>query len=102
MSFQPIKTAFKYASAWSMVAAFVALLTIIFSFLGTLFCTALAGMMMGTTKASPKLSIPFSVLCPGILLAILRVQKSELAQRQITFLVIISLVAFWAIYLVSA
>lgn len=40
MAFQPIKTALRYAGAWSIVAAFVALLTVLFSFLGTLFCAA--------------------------------------------------------------
>ena len=102
MSFQPIKTGLKYFSAWSLVAGFVALLTIIFSFLGTLFCSALGGMMMGATKASLKISLPFSVLCPGILLSILRSQKSELADRQIIILLVICLVAFWTIYAVSA
>ena len=72
MSFQPIKTGLKYFSAWSLVALFVALLTIVFSFLGTLFCAALGGMMMGATRASLKMSLPFSLLCPGLLLAILR------------------------------
>src|ERR1041385_9126999 len=102
MSLQPIKTAFKYVGAWSMVAAFVALLTIIFSFLGTLFCAALGGMMMGVTKAAGKLSVAFSVLCPAVLLALLRFQKSELPQRQIIILMVICLAAFWAIYIVSA
>jgi hypothetical protein len=102
MSLQPIKTAFKYAGAWSVALAFVTLLTIIFSFLGTLFCAALGGMMMGATKASGKLSVPFSVFCPGVLFALLRFQKSELPQRQVTVLVVICLAAFWAIYLLSA
>src|SRR5215831_1837538 len=91
MSFQPIKTAFKYLGAWSMVAAFVAVLTIIFSLLGTLFCAALGGMMMGATKASSKLSLPFSFLCPGILFALLRFQKSELFERQILVLMVLCL-----------
>ena len=101
MSFQPIKTALKYVSAWSVVAAFAALLTIIFNFLGALFCAALAGMMMGATKASWWLSLPFSLLCPGVLLAVMRAQKTELADRQITALLIICLAVFWTIYLLS-
>ena len=102
MSFQPVKTALKYVSAWSLVAGFAALLTIIFNFLGTLFCAALGGMMMGATKASWKLSLPFSVLCPGVLLAVMRAQRTEIPNRQIAILLIICLAAFWAIYLVAA
>jgi hypothetical protein len=102
MSFQPIKTGLKYFSAWSLVALFVALLTIVFSFLGTVFCAALGGMMMGATRASLKMSLPFSMLCPGLLLAILRFQKSELANRQILILLVVCLMAFWVICAVSA
>jgi hypothetical protein len=101
MSFQPIKTALRYASAWSLVTAFMALLTIIFSFLGALFCAALGGMMMGATKASARLSVFYSLLCPGVLFGVMRSQKTELAQRQILVLVFICLAAFWAIYLLS-
>src|SRR5690349_17205423 len=102
MSFQPIKTALKYVSAWSMVAGFAALLTIIFNFLGTLFCAALGGMMMGATKASWRLSVPFSLLCPAVLFGVMRTQKTELAQRQIAVLLLICVVAFWAIYWAAA
>ena len=51
MSSVPIKAALKHAAAWGIVVGFVSLLTIIFSFLGTLFCAALGGMMMGASKA---------------------------------------------------
>src|SRR5215472_10595858 len=102
MSSLPLKSALKQVGAWSIVVIFLALLTIIFSFLGTLFCAALGGMMMGATKASGKLSLPFSVLCPGILFALLRFQKSELPERQIIVLMVLCLAAFWAIYVVSA
>ena len=102
MSFQPVKTALKYVSAWSLVAGFTALLTIIFNFLGTLFCAALGGMMMGATKASWKLSLPFSILCPGVLLAVMRAQRTEIPNRQIVILLIICLAAFWGIYALAA
>ncbi len=102
MTFQPIKTALKYISAWSMVAGFVALLTIIFSFLGALFCAALGGMMMGATKASRRLSLCYSLICPGVLFGVMRSQKTELADRQITALLLICLAAFWVLYFISA
>jgi hypothetical protein len=97
----PIKTALKHVSAWSIIAGFVALLTLIFSFLGTLFCSALGGMMMGATKASRALSIVFSLLCPGVLLATMRSQKTELPQRQVLVLAFLCVAVFWALYLIS-
>src|SRR5262249_30515566 len=101
MSSLQIKTALKVVSAWIITLGFVALLTIIFSFLGTLFCSALGGMMMGATKASRKLSISFSVLCPGVLMLTLRWQKSELPDRQLVVLAFLCLTIFWVLYLIS-
>src|SRR5579859_5714182 len=101
MNSAPLKTALKYAGAWSIVLVFVTLLTIIFSFLGTLFCAAIGGMMMGATKAAKKLSIAFSALCPGVLLATMRSQKTELPQNQVIVLAVLCLAAFWMLYLMS-
>jgi len=101
MSSLPIKTALKHLSAWSILIAFVGLLTVIFSFLGTLFCAALGGMMMGATKASKALSLAFSVLCPGILMLTMKSQKTELAERQVMVLAALCLAAFWLLYLMS-
>jgi len=101
MSSLPIKTALKHLSAWSILIAFVALLTVIFSFLGTLFCAALGGMMMGATKASKALSFAFSVLCPGILMVTMKSQRTELAERQVVILATLCLAAFWLLYLMS-
>jgi NADH:ubiquinone oxidoreductase subunit K len=101
MSSLPIKTALKHLSAWSILIAFVALLTVIFSFLGTLFCAALGGMMMGATKASKALSLAFSVLCPGILMVTMKSQRTELADRQVMVLAILCVAAFWLLYVLS-
>jgi len=101
MSSLPIKTALKHLSAWSILIAFVGLLTVIFSFLGTLFCAALGGMMMGATKASKALSFAFSILCPGILMVTMKSQRTELAERQVVILATLCLAAFWLLYLMS-
>ena len=101
MSSLPIKTALKHLSAWGILIAFVALLTVIFSFLGTLFCAALGGMMMGATKASKALSLVFSVLCPAILMVTMKSQRTELADRQVMVLAILCLAAFWLLYVLS-
>ena len=101
MSSLPIKAALKHAAAWGIVVGFVSLLTIIFSFLGTLFCAALGGMMMGASKAHKALAFGFSVLCPGVLLGTLRTQKTELVQRQVLILAILCFAAFWALYFIA-
>jgi hypothetical protein len=96
-----LKTALKQLGAWSLVATFIALLTIIFSFLGALFCAALGGMMMGATKTSKALCLGFSALCPAVLLMTLRTHDSELTQRQVFGLAALCCGAFWGLYLVS-
>jgi len=97
----PLKTVVKHAGAWGIVLTFIALLTIIFSFLGTLFCAALGGMMMGATRASKALALAFSLLCPGVLLGTMSAQRTELGQNQITVLAGLCLALFWGLYLVS-
>jgi hypothetical protein len=101
MSSLPLKSALKQVGAWSIVVIFLALLTVIFSFLGTLFCAALGGMMMGATKASKRLSLAFSLLSPGVLMATMRTQKSELAEHQVILLAVLCFSAFWVLYLLS-
>src|SRR5581483_4112244 len=97
----PLVLALKHAGAWGIVLAFVALLTVIFSFLGTLFCAALGGMMMGATRASKRFALIFSLLCSGVLLGVLRSQRTELAAKQVTILAMLCLAAFWFLYVVS-
>jgi hypothetical protein len=97
----PLVLALKHAGAWSILAAFIALLTIIFSFLGTLFCAALGGMMMGATRASKKFALIFSLLCSGVLLGVLRTQRTELAAKQVILLAVLCLGAFWFLYVAS-
>ena len=101
MNSAPLKSALKYAGAWGVALTFIALLTIIFSFLGALFCAAVGGMMMGATKASKRLSLAFSALCPGVLIGILKTQRTELPQRQLTVLAVLCLAVFWVLYAIS-
>ena len=97
----PLQTALKHLGAWGLVLIFVGLLTVVFSFLGTLFCAAMGGLMMGATRVSKRLAVSFSLLCPGILLMTLRLQRSELPGRQVVVLAELVLGAFWALYLVA-
>jgi len=82
----------------AIAAFFVALLSFIFSFLGNIFCAALAGMMLGALRTHKWQSIPVSLLFPFVLLVLLRGMKAELDARQIVVLSLASFSAFWLTY----
>ena len=81
---------------------FAVLLTLVFSFLGTILCALLAGMMLGATRPSKWISIPASLLFPAVIFAVLRAGKTDLAERQVTLVTLTCLGAFWLIYWVAA
>jgi len=91
-----------YAGLWAGVTFFVVLLTMVFSFLGTIICAALAGMMMGATKPSRWLSVPMSLLCPAIIFIVLRVTKAELSHQQMGLVSALCFGIFWALYVGAA
>jgi len=70
--------AVQYLLGAAAIAFFVGLLTFIFSFLGTIFCAALVGMMLGAFKDLRWQSVSFSFLLPAVLVAVLRVTRAEL------------------------
>jgi hypothetical protein len=102
MSPTPIQTGLRHLGLWVLIAGFVALLTLIFSFVGAFFCAALGGMAMGATKVSKGLSVPFSTLCPAVLVAVMRTQKNELKGNQVMLLVVLCFTVFWVIYFLAA
>jgi hypothetical protein len=102
MSSARLTAALKYIFGCCTVLFFVVLLTLVFSFLGTLICAALSGMMMGATKAPKKISIPFSAFFPCVLVGVLRAQKSELAGTQLILLAVLCLASFWIVHLTGA
>jgi hypothetical protein len=97
-----IKTVGTYAVCWGTIVSFTILLTLVFSFLGTLMCTLLAGMMMGAVKPSKWLSVPISIMFPTIILALTRWTRTEFTPGQIAGLACLCLAAFWGIYLGAA
>ena len=102
MSSAPFRTAAKYAGLWGVLTFFVVLLTLVFSFLGTIICAGLAGMMMGATKASKWLSVPMSLLLPAIMIVVLRATKAEVLPRQTALVALLCFVEFWGTYLAAA
>jgi hypothetical protein len=88
-----------YVLGWFLIVFFVVLLTLIFSFLGTIICAALAGMMMGAARLPRLQSLLLSVVFPGVLASVLVITRAELPGRQILFLSLLCLGIFWVIYL---
>ena len=80
---------------------FVVLLTLVFSFLGTIVCAVLAGMMMGATKPSRWLSVPMSLLFPAIVFSVLLVTKADLLPQHVALVSALCFAAFWGTYLAA-
>lgn len=102
MSLRPLKIAVQYLAGTVAIAFFVSLLTFIFSFLGTIFCAALAGMMLGAFKNLRWQSVPFSFLFPAVIVGVLHVSRAELAANQVLVLALCSFGAFWLTYVAAA
>ena|SRR5436190_11623553 len=88
-----------YIIGWGIVIGFVVLLTMIFSFLGTIICAAVAGMMVGAARLPRWPSAGVSLICPGVIVAVLRLSRAELDDRQIIFLALLCFALYWLFYL---
>jgi hypothetical protein len=93
-----LKIAVTYLAGWGLAVFFVTLLSFIFSFLGTIFCAAVAGMMLGTTRQARVLALPTSVIFPGVVFALLRGMKSDLPLVQVTEVAAACFGAFWLVF----
>ena len=98
----PLKAAAQYAGGLAIATFFVVLLSLIFSFLGTIFCAALAGMMLGTLRTHKWQSIPVSLLFPLVIFTLLKGMKTELEERQILLVSLACFSVFWLTYGVAA
>ena len=102
MNARLVKNAAQYAAICGVLLFFIVLLTMVFSFLGTIVCAALTGMMMGATKPSRWLSVPTSLVFPAVIGTVLEVTKTELAGRQIGLVSFLCLGVFWLTYCMAA
>jgi hypothetical protein len=98
MNLQRLKISITYLAGWAMAVFFVTLLSFIFSFLGTIFCAAIAGMMLGATRQARVLAIPTSIIFPAVIFALLRGMKSDLPLGKVTELAVACFGAFWLIF----
>jgi hypothetical protein len=102
MRAKPIKLAVQYLGGAGILSFFVALLTFIFSFLGTIFCAALAGMMLGAFKRLRWHALGISLLFPLVAFALLRGMHAELPTRQMLVVCVICFATFWLTYVMGA
>jgi hypothetical protein len=98
----PLKAAAQYVGGLLVALFFVVLLSFTFSFLGTIFCATLAGMMLGALRTHKWQSIPVSLLFPLVIFALLRGLKTELGERQILLVALACFSIFWLTYAVAA
>ncbi len=102
MSAASLKTAARYVGRWSAIVFFVVLLTLIFSFLGTIICAVLAGMMFGATKHVRWQALLISLIFPGAIFGLLRAGRAPLLERQVLVLSLLCFGAFWLTYVIAA
>jgi hypothetical protein len=101
MNFGRVKAGAGYLGGVLLATFFVVLLSYIFSFLGTIFCAALAGMMLGALPTQKWHSIPISIIFPLVIFGLLRGMKTELAGTQVLVIATICFSAFWLAYVVA-
>ena len=102
MNATAIRTAGKHLGAWGAIVFFVILLSVIFTFLGTITCAVLAGMMMGAVKGARWFSVSVSLVFPGVVFGMVRGARVELTPQQVILLAALCFGVFWVTYLVSA
>src|SRR6266496_926693 len=79
----------------------VALVTLLFSFLGTIACAALVGMMAGATRQWRWQIILVSLVFPGVIAGFMHFTKTNLTSQQNTVLPLVCFGAFWLTYLLT-
>ncbi len=97
-----MRTAGRYLGAWAAITFFVGLVSFTFTFLGTITCAVLVGMMLGAFKGAKWFSVLVSLVFPAMMFGITRSPGSELTPRQIGLLVLVCFGAFWVTWAVSA
>jgi hypothetical protein len=102
MTAVPLKATAQYVGGLAITAFFVVLLSLTFSFLGTLFCAALAGMMLGTLRTRKWHAIPVSLLFPLVIFTLLKGMRTELGVRQVVLVSVACFSIFWLIYALAA
>jgi len=101
MNSEPVKFAFKHLCLWLVLAGVVLLLTLLFNFFGTLSCAALTGVMLGAIKHRRWLTLPVSLVFPGVVFALMYLSKVELEGQKRIVVPALCFGIFWMTYLVT-
>jgi hypothetical protein len=102
MNATAIRTGGRYLGAWGAIVIGVVLLSVVFTFLGTITCAVLVGMMMGAVKGARWFSVLVSLVFPAVIFGMVRGAKVELTQQQVILLAALCFGVFWVTYLMSA
>jgi len=102
MNAMVIQAAGRRVAGWGAITLFVVFFSFIFSFLGTITCAALLGMMLGAIKYSKSFSASVSLVFPAVIFGLFRTAKVELSQQQVILVAGLCFGTFWVTYLVSA
>lgn len=84
-----------------LLVLFVVLVTLVFSFLGAIACSALVGMMTGSSRHWKWQSIPISLVFPAVIMGFLEVWKNYISLRESILVSIVCFGAFWITYLLA-
>jgi hypothetical protein len=94
----PVKTAARQAVLWLLLAIVTALLTTLFSILGTLSVAVLTGVAVGASRRWQWQLIPLSLVFPLIGLTLAQAAKADLIATQRLSTVAICFGSFWVTY----
>jgi hypothetical protein len=100
MNVLPLKKALQRVVGGAVITFFVVLLTLVFSFLGTIICAALAGMMLGAARLSRWQVGAASLLFPSVIFGVLRTSGADLPLEKVLMLSGMCLATFWLTYLI--
>lgn len=73
------------------------LLTLLFSILGNLTCAIVAGVVFGSSRRWQWLSLPCSLVCPGVILLLSYYSKVELPPGKVWLIALLAAGAFWSV-----
>ncbi len=101
MSFSALRTAAKQLALWGLLLVIVALLTALFSILGTITAAVVTGVIMGAARRWNWRAMPVSGVFALAGLTMAQAARADLNPHQRLWMAGVSFAAFWGIYLLA-
>lgn len=101
MNAPPIKVCLKSVGLWTLFVSVVVLLTVVFSFLGTISCAVIAGMAMAASRIWNGRVIASSLVFPAVVLTLAHFSKIDLVSNGRLTVATVSFGAFWGTFLLT-